>query len=151
MLQLVTEHELYANLSKCKFVQPELHFLGHVVGAQGLRVDPAKIVVVRDWPVPTNRTSLQKFWGLANYLRKFVMGWANLISALQTLLKQADTFEWNEQCDSAFAGIKHVLCIALVLALLSRLLNSNTGGVEMTPFKLRDSDKQSRQEKEVNR
>ena len=34
---------------------------------------------------------------------------------------------------------------------LSRLLNSNTKGDEMMPFKLRDSDKQSRQEEEVGR
>lgn len=93
VLQLLREHELYANLSKCKLVQSELHFLGHIVGAQGLRVDPAKIAVVKDWPVPKDRTSLQKFWGLANYFRKFIMGWANLISALQTRLKHADTFD----------------------------------------------------------
>ena len=39
VLSLLREHELYANLAKCKFVQPELHFLGHIVGAQGLRVE----------------------------------------------------------------------------------------------------------------
>ena len=88
VLQLLREHELCANLAKCRFVQPELHFLGHIVGAQGLRVDPKKVSLVQDWPVPKDRTSLQKFWGLANYFRKFIMGWANLISALQTLLKK---------------------------------------------------------------
>ena len=40
VLQLLREHELYANMSRCKFAQPELHFLGHIVGAQGLCVDP---------------------------------------------------------------------------------------------------------------
>ena len=53
VLQLVIrarEHELYANLSKCKFVQPELHFLGHMVGA-----------IVQDWLVPTDKNSLKKF------------------------------------------------------------------------------------------
>ena len=37
VLYLLREHQLYANLSKCKFVQPELHFLGPMVGAQGLQ------------------------------------------------------------------------------------------------------------------
>ena len=56
VLQLLREHELYANLAKCKFVQPELHFLGHVVGAQGLCVEPQKVAIVQDWPVPRTKT-----------------------------------------------------------------------------------------------
>ena len=32
VLQLLSGHQLYANLAKCKLVQPELHFLGHIVG-----------------------------------------------------------------------------------------------------------------------
>ena len=48
VLQLLREHQLYANLSKCKFVQPELSFLGHVVGSQGLQVDPKKVSIVQD-------------------------------------------------------------------------------------------------------
>ena len=117
VLQLLRQHELYANLAKCKFVQPELHFLGHIVGAQGLRVDPQKVAIVQNWPVPKDRTSLQKFWGLANYFRKFIMGWANLVSALQQQLKKTDTFQWNADCDAAFTGLKNALCNAPVLAL----------------------------------
>ena len=119
VLSLLRNHELYANLAKCKFVQPELHFLGHIVGADhdGLQVDPWKVAIVKDWPVPKDRTALQKFWGLANYFRKFIMGWASLVSALQLQLKRDDAFEWNNECDAALADIKHALCKAPVLAL----------------------------------
>ena len=117
VLQLLRQHELYANLAKCKFVQPELHFHGHIVGAQGLCVDPQKVVIVQDWPVPKDKNSLQKFWGLANYFRKIIMGWAVLVSTLQALLKKYDSFEWNADCDTAFDNIKHALCNAPVLAL----------------------------------
>ncbi|DBA79990.1 TPA: hypothetical protein ACH3X1_008193 [Trebouxia sp. C0004] len=40
---------------------------------------------------PRTNTSLQEFWGLANYFKKFIMGWAVLVSALQALLKKSDT------------------------------------------------------------
>ncbi len=50
VLQLLREHKLYANLAKCKFVQPELQFLGHIVGAQGLCVDPKKVSIVQASP-----------------------------------------------------------------------------------------------------
>ena len=117
VLQLLCEHELYANLAKCKFVQPKLYFLGHNVGAQGLCVDPQKVAIGQDWTVHRDKNSLQKFWGLANYFRKFIMGWAVLVSALQALVKKSDTFEWNADCDTAFDGVKHALCNAPVLAL----------------------------------
>ena len=117
VLQLLREHELYANLVKCKFMQPELHFLGHTVGAKGLQVDPKKVAIVKDWPAPKDRTSLQQFWGLANYFRKFIMGWANLVAPLQTLLKKTVPFIWTQDCETAFAGLKNALCNAPVLAL----------------------------------
>lgn len=45
----------------------------NIVGAQGLQVDPKKIAVVKDCPVPNDRAQLQKFWGLENYIKKFVV------------------------------------------------------------------------------
>ena len=42
VLDLLRKHQLYAKLPKCEFMQPELKFLGHIVGAQGLQVDPKK-------------------------------------------------------------------------------------------------------------
>ena len=83
VLQPLRDHQLYANKEKCKFVQPELQFLGHVVGSQGLQLDPRKMSIVQDWPTPSDRTALQRFWGLASYSRKFVMGWAVLASVAE--------------------------------------------------------------------
>ncbi|KAJ9521258.1 hypothetical protein QJQ45_022966 [Haematococcus lacustris] len=42
VLQLMREHKLYAKMSKCEFNQPKLVFLGHIVGGDGIAVDPAK-------------------------------------------------------------------------------------------------------------
>ena len=87
------------------------------MGSEGLRIDPKKVAVVQDWPVPKDRNALQKFWGLANHFRKFIIGWATLVSPLQLLLKKPDTFHWDDACETAFAGIKKALCTAPVLAL----------------------------------
>ncbi len=56
VLQLPRDHQLYANQKKCTFVQPELQFLGHVIGSQGLQVDPKKISIVQSWPIPQIET-----------------------------------------------------------------------------------------------
>ena len=54
VLGLLREHELYANLGKCEFWLAEVKFLGHVVSADGVLVDPAKIDAVAKWVQPTN-------------------------------------------------------------------------------------------------
>ena len=78
-------HKLYAKMAKCDFNKPEVKFLGHVVGRDGIKVDPAKIAVIQEWPVPTSTTELRQFWGLANYFRKFIQGYSSLAVHLQHL------------------------------------------------------------------
>ena len=42
ILGTLREHQLYAKLSKCEFWLQEVGFLGHIVSAGGIVVDPAK-------------------------------------------------------------------------------------------------------------
>ena len=46
ILQLLRDHQLYAKLSKSKFWLTELRFLGHIVSASGVSVDPEKVEAV---------------------------------------------------------------------------------------------------------
>jgi hypothetical protein len=46
VLKILRKHWLYAKLSKCHFAKDELHYLGHVVGKDGVKVNPAKIEIV---------------------------------------------------------------------------------------------------------
>ena len=54
VLQLLRPDNLYANMSKCAFFQPSVHFLGHVVSAQGIHVHPRKTSVIAEWGKPKN-------------------------------------------------------------------------------------------------
>jgi hypothetical protein len=42
VLEKLREQKLYANLKKCNFGKTHLEFLGHIIGADGVRVDPKK-------------------------------------------------------------------------------------------------------------
>ena len=46
VLQLLRDHQLYAKFSKCEFCLTEVRFLGHVVSASGVSVDPEKVEAV---------------------------------------------------------------------------------------------------------
>ncbi|XP_040955978.1 uncharacterized protein [Gossypium hirsutum] len=69
VLQILWEKQLYAKLSKCEFWLHEVAFLGHIVSADGIRVDPSKVTAVVNWKVPKNVTEVRSFLGLAGYYR----------------------------------------------------------------------------------
>ena len=52
VFEVMRKHKLYAKMAKCEFEKQELEFLGHVVGAGGIKVDPKKVETVRNWPTP---------------------------------------------------------------------------------------------------
>ena len=50
---------------KCHLLRRNVEFLGHVVSAEGISTDPAKIERVKDWPVPTTVVEVRSFLGFA--------------------------------------------------------------------------------------
>ncbi|XP_019056644.1 PREDICTED: uncharacterized protein LOC109116164 [Tarenaya hassleriana] len=58
ILWRLRDNQLYAKFSKCGFWLQEIGFLGHVILAQGIQVDPAKIEAIMDWKTPTNATEI---------------------------------------------------------------------------------------------
>ena len=46
LLQILREKKFFAKLSKCDFWLKEVLFLGHIVYAEGIRVDPTKIEAI---------------------------------------------------------------------------------------------------------
>jgi hypothetical protein len=53
VLTRLREHQLYAKFSKCAFWQEEIQFLGHVLSAKGIAVDPSKVKDILEWKPPT--------------------------------------------------------------------------------------------------
>ena len=53
-LEVLRKEKLYAKFKKCEFWLERVGFLGHVVTAQGIEVDPAKVEAVTNWKAPTN-------------------------------------------------------------------------------------------------
>jgi len=51
---ILQQNQLLIKTSKCSFDQRSVEYLGHVVSAQGVSTDPAKIKAVSQWPVPSN-------------------------------------------------------------------------------------------------
>ncbi|KAG8478765.1 hypothetical protein CXB51_028636 [Gossypium anomalum] len=61
---------------KCKFWLREVGFLGHIVSAEGIKVDLSKISAIFDWKPPRNMSKVHSFLGLAGYYQRFVKGFS---------------------------------------------------------------------------
>lgn len=116
VLDKLREHNLYANAKKCEFLTPELEFLGHIVGKDGIKVDPKKTASVQNWPKPTTTQELRSFLGLANYFRRFIQGYSTMVAPLTSLLKKESMMSlWDSSCDASFLAVKIALAKAPVL------------------------------------
>ena len=54
VLGKLKEHGLHVKRSKCKWGVSQIEYLGHLVTAEGVKPDPAKIDVISRWPTPSN-------------------------------------------------------------------------------------------------
>ena len=68
VLETLRNERLYAKFSKCEFWLHEVMFLGHIVSAEGIKVDPSKVQAVSDWKTPTNPNEIRSFLGLADII-----------------------------------------------------------------------------------
>ena len=108
---------LYGKLEKCTFCIDRVAFLGYVVTAQGIEVDPAKIEAISSWPSPLTLTQLRSFLGLAGFYRRFVKDFGSIAAPLNELTKKDVPFVWGEAQQDAFMTLKDKLTHAPLLQL----------------------------------
>jgi hypothetical protein len=65
-------HQLYAKLSKCEFWLEKIAFLGHILTAEGIEVDPSKVEAVSKWKQPSNVSEVRSFLGMVGYYCRFI-------------------------------------------------------------------------------
>ena len=85
VLQRLRDNKLYGKISKCSFYQKEIHYLGHILSAKGIAVDPAKIKAILEWPTPQNVSEVRIFMGLFGYYRKFFEGFSRIAALITSL------------------------------------------------------------------
>ena len=88
VLHLLSQHQLFLKQSKCAFGASKVEYLGHLVGKDGVGVDPKKIESMKDCLHPKTLKSLCGFMGLIGYYRKFVKNYGKIAAPLTALLKK---------------------------------------------------------------
>jgi hypothetical protein len=102
VLEKLRSNQLYAKFSKCEFWLTEVTFLGHVISARGVSVDPGKVKDVLNWMPPTTASEIWSFLGLAGYYCRFIKDFSKIAKPMMKLLKKNKAFEWTTECQASF-------------------------------------------------
>ena len=96
VLSTLRQHKLYDNLEKWSFGMDMVQYLGYIVDEHGVHVDQANIQVIHDWAASTTLTELWIFLGLANFYRRFLLGFSHISCDLNQVTKGSGKakFSW---------------------------------------------------------
>jgi hypothetical protein len=72
-------------------------------------VDPLKVEAILRLPPPCNIRQLQGLQGKANFLRRFIVNYANITKGFMRLLKKDTLFIWDERAQESFDALKKSL------------------------------------------
>lgn len=86
VLQRLLENQFYVKAEKCEFHVSTITFLGFILGDGQVSADPAKIKIIKDWPIPESRKQLQCFLGFANFYRRFINKYSKFAKPLNVYL-----------------------------------------------------------------
>lgn len=116
VLSIMETQSLFAKMSKCEFGLMEILYLGHVIGANGVKVHQEKIQAMQDWPPPRNTFDLRGFLGLCGYYKRFVKGYSQLVAPLTDLTRKG-AFSRSDEAQVVFERLKVIMSTCPVLAL----------------------------------
>jgi hypothetical protein len=108
---------LQININKCEFETEQVKYLGYIVEAEmGIRVDPNKIVAIREWATSTTVKAVRAFIGFANFYQVFIPNISDIAEPLLILTKKEMIFHWDKACNQAFEELKALLITTPILA-----------------------------------
>jgi len=112
ILEALTKAGLQVKAQKCEFHTNNVEYLGFIISTKGLRMDPAKITTIIDWPIPKKLLDVRSFLALGNLYRRFIQDYSHLAHPLTQLTKKGTPFVWSDLCQAAFERLKEAVTMA---------------------------------------
>ena len=92
-------------VSKCKVLQEEVEYLGHMVSQEGIQMVPCYVQKILDWPLPQTGKQLKQFLGFIGYYRSFTPDVADLMYDMNEM-KNGTQLTWTEGVAKKFQDLK---------------------------------------------
>ncbi|XP_060792614.1 uncharacterized protein LOC132895868 [Neoarius graeffei] len=116
VLNHLLENHLYVKAKKCDFHTHQISFLGYIVSAEGVSMDPSKVSAVTSWPVLNSVKELKCLLGFVNFYHCFIRNFNNYMVPLISLLKKGPKhLHWTPAAKEAFNKLKTAFTTAPIL------------------------------------
>jgi hypothetical protein len=106
---------LSLNPKKYLFAMKEGKLLGHIVSAEGVRIDPSRVEAIQTLYFPRSKKEVQYFLGKINFLRRFISNFVELVKHITSMLRKGSEVKWIVESRNSFDQIKRDLTEAHVL------------------------------------
>jgi hypothetical protein len=117
VLARLSEAGLQLDIDKCEFETKSTKYLGFIIEAgKGVRMDPEKVKAIQEWEAPKSVKGVQSFLGFANFYRKFIRDFSDIVRPLTSMTKKEQAFIWTKEAEAAFVRLKTLFTTAPVLA-----------------------------------
>ena len=101
IFEILREHKLRLNASKCSFGMGSRKFLGYMVTHRGIEVNLDQIKAINNLQPPRNPKEVQKLTGMMAALNWFISKLVERCKPFFLLLHKQKEFEWSEECAMA--------------------------------------------------
>ena len=109
IFEILREHRLHLNTSKCSFRVGSGKFLGYMVTHRGIEVNSDQIKAINNLQPPRNPKEVQKLTRMMAALNRFISRSADRCRPFFLLLHKWKEFEWIDECVVAFQQLKQYL------------------------------------------
>src|SRR5882762_2720090 len=113
--EVLRHNGLFAGINKCTFHADSVEYLGYILSPTGLSMDPAKVQTIQDWPEPRKVKDIQSFLGFANFYRRFIHEYSDIVIPLTRLTRKDLKWNFSAACRDAFNQLKTAFLSAPVL------------------------------------
>ena len=86
-----------------------------IIGQGEIKMDRKKLEAIGKWKPPTSVKGIQSFTRFANFYRKFILGFSNIVAPLNLLTRKGEPWVWTQLQQCAFEHLKHIFSSAPIL------------------------------------
>ena len=116
VLRRLEANDLFCKPEKCFFLKKEVEYLGFQIRHGQIKMNEGKVKAVLEWPEPGTVKALQAFLGFANFYRRFIENYSELVAVLTKLTRKNQKYQWKEEQQAGMQQLKNAFKTAPVLA-----------------------------------
>ena len=107
--QILLQENMKAALDNSHFFLTRVKFLGHIIERNIITPLKFRIEAIQKLQKPSNKKKIQEFFGMFNFLSKYVYKMQLYLKPFYNILRQQNNFEWTTEHQKRFKKIRTLL------------------------------------------